>query len=113
MVNQFDFDVFETIDNLDFDVLKAVNHLHLAARVFETIYHLDVHIFETIDNLNFDVFETVHNLYFAIQRIGLAVLGDGTVFLVNLDIVGGVDIHANKRCGAQKEEKTFHTIYNY
>lgn len=99
MVNQFDFDILEAVYDLDLDIFEAVNNLHFSARVFEAVYHFDIHIFEAIDNLNLDVFETIHNLHFAVQRIGLAVLGDSAVFLVDFDLIGGVDIHANKRCG--------------
>ena len=105
-VDDFDFDVLERIDDLDLDILERIDDLDLAAGVLESIHDLDVGILESVHDLDLDVLKRIDDLDLAIERVSLAVFGDRTVVLVDLDIRGH---RAQGGVNTEEEEKnSFH-----
>ena len=85
-IHEFDFDVFEGIDDLDLDVLEGIDQFDFSAIVLKSIYDADIDILKAIDDFDLDIFEGIHDFDFAVERVSLAVLGDRTIFGVNLNI---------------------------
>ena len=105
-IYEFDFDIFEGINDLDLDVLEGIDQLDFSAIVLKSIYDADIDILKAIDDFNFDIFEGINNFDFAVERVSLAILGDRTVFGINLDI-GGACSKGEKE--AEREgEKVLH-----
>ena len=106
-IYEFDFDVFEGIDNLDLNVLEGIDQLDFAAIVLKSIYDADIDILEAIDDFDLDIFEGINDFDFAVERVSLAVLGDRTVFSVNLDI--GSACSKSEKEAKCESEKVLHT----
>ena len=105
-IYEFDFDIFEGIDDLDLDVLEGIDQLDFAAIVLKSIYDADIDILEAIDDFNFDIFKGINDFDFAVERVSLAILGDRTVFGVNLDI--GSACSKGEKEAERESEKVLH-----
>ena len=105
-IYEFDFDIFEGIDNLDLDVLEGIDQFDFAAIVLKGIYDADIDILEAIDDFDLDIFEGINDFDFAVKRVSLAVLGDRAVFGINLDI--GSACSKGKKEAEREGEKVLH-----
>ena len=105
-IHEFDFDVFEGINDFDLDVLEGIDQLDFAAIVLKGIYDADIDILEAIDDFDLDIFEGINDFDFAIERVSLAILGDRTVFGINLDIVSACS--KGEKEAERESEKVLH-----
>ena len=105
-IHEFDFDIFEGIDDLHFNVLEGIDQLDFAAIVLKGIYDADIDILEAIHDFDLDIFEGIDDFDFAVERVSLAILGDRAVFGVNLDI--GSACSESEKEAKREREKVLH-----
>jgi hypothetical protein len=105
-IYEFDFDVFERIDNLNLDVLEGIDQFDFSAIVLKGIHDAYIDILEAIDDFDLDIFEGINDFDFTVKRVSLAILGDRTVFGVNLDI--GSACSESEKEAKRESEKVLH-----
>ena len=67
---------------------------------------LFLHTLKTIYEFDFDIFEGINDFDFAVERVSLAILGDRTVFGINLDIVSACS--KGEKEAERESEKVLH-----
>ena len=105
-IHEFDFDIFEGINDFDLDVLEGIDQFDFSAIVLKGIYDADIDILEAIDDFDLDIFKGINDFDFAVERVSLAILGDRTVFGVNLDI--GSACSKSEKEAEREGEKVLH-----